>query len=45
MTALEDKLQAKDEVCRPEHAFHAFDTLYCSLTGVKALPPSFKDEK
>lgn len=34
-----------DNVCRPEHCFYAFDTLYCSLTSAEAIPPTFPDEK
>ncbi|KAF8485296.1 AMMECR1 domain-containing protein [Russula ochroleuca] len=33
-------------VCRPEHAFHAFDTLYCALTPYsKPVEPLFADDK
>ncbi|KAF8897180.1 AMMECR1 domain-containing protein [Infundibulicybe gibba] len=32
-------------VCLPEHCFHAFDTLYCSLTSADPIPPTFPDEK
>lgn len=32
------------KACTPEHVYHAFDTLYCSLTGADAVAPSFKDE-
>ncbi|CAA7259476.1 unnamed protein product [Cyclocybe aegerita] len=34
-----------DEACTPEHCFYAFDTLYCSLTKSKPIPPTFPDEK
>jgi hypothetical protein len=34
------------EVCRPEHVFHAFDTLYCALTPYsKPVEPLFADDK
>jgi len=31
--------------CRPEHAFHAFDTLYCALTRTQPIKPAFVDDK
>lgn len=31
--------------CIPEHGYHAFDALYCSLTGAAAVAPTFKDDK
>jgi hypothetical protein len=32
--------------CRPEHAFHAFDTLYCALTPhARPVEPLFGDDK
>ncbi|KAI0347407.1 alport syndrome [Trametopsis cervina] len=33
------------QVCRPEHCFHAFDTLYCTLTSSQPVPPQFPDDK
>ncbi|KAI0034428.1 AMMECR1 domain-containing protein [Vararia minispora EC-137] len=33
------------QVCMPEHCFHAFDALYCSLTKAELISPSFPDEK
>ncbi|PSS37329.1 hypothetical protein PHLCEN_2v806 [Hermanssonia centrifuga] len=35
----------ESEVCRPEHCFYAFDTLFCALTSYHPLPPQFPDEK
>jgi AMME syndrome candidate gene 1 protein len=32
-------------ICRPEHGFHAFDALYCSLTNVQPVNPLFSDDK
>ncbi|KAG8774908.1 hypothetical protein FRC19_002365 [Serendipita sp. 401] len=37
--------EALDNICLPEHGFHAFDSLYCSLTGAQPVPPAFEDEK
>lgn len=34
-----------DGVCVPEHCYHAFDTLYCSLTNEEPIPPQFPDDK
>jgi len=34
-----------DEVCTPEHCFHAFDTLYCALTNAEPIAPTFPDDK
>jgi len=34
-----------DNVCTPEHCFHAFDTLYCNLTRAEPIPPTFPDDK
>ncbi|KAI9574984.1 alport syndrome [Boletus coccyginus] len=39
-TAVED-----DKTCTPEHCFHAFDALYCDLTGSTPILPSFPDGK
>ncbi|KAH9947253.1 AMMECR1 domain-containing protein [Amylocystis lapponica] len=38
-------IEGYDNVCLPEHCFHAFDTLYCALTSHKPLSPKFPDEK
>ena len=35
----------KDDVCLPEHCYHAFDALYCALTDSEPVPPVFPDEK
>ncbi|KAI0310983.1 AMMECR1 domain-containing protein [Amylostereum chailletii] len=32
-------------ICKPEHGFYAFDTLYCALTKNEPIPPAFPDEK
>ncbi|XP_006460126.1 hypothetical protein AGABI2DRAFT_142453 [Agaricus bisporus var. bisporus H97] len=34
-----------DDVCIPEHCFHAFDALYCALTNADPIQPAFPDEK
>ncbi|KAF9647040.1 hypothetical protein BDM02DRAFT_3251360 [Thelephora ganbajun] len=34
-----------DQVCIPEHCFHAFDTLFCALTSNEPIPPMFPDDK
>ncbi|KAF9569434.1 alport syndrome [Agrocybe pediades] len=34
-----------DNVCTKEHCFHAFDSLYCRLTGAEPIPPKFPDAK
>jgi len=36
---------ADDQVCIPEHCFHAFDTLFCALTSNEPIPPKFPDDK
>lgn len=35
----------ESQVCLPVHAFYAFDTLYCELTGHTPLAPKFSDDK
>lgn len=35
----------KNDTCTREHAFHAFDTLYCSLTHAAPISPRFPDDK
>lgn len=35
----------KDQVCTAEHCYHAFDALYCSLTGANPIAPKFPDDK
>ncbi|OBZ76694.1 AMMECR1-like protein [Grifola frondosa] len=32
-------------VCTPEHCFHSFDALFCTLTSSKPIPPKFSDDK
>jgi len=35
-----------EAVCRPEHAFHAFDALYCALMlHARPIKPLFPDDK
>lgn len=34
-----------DDTATPEHCFHAFDALYCSLTDQSPIPPEFADDK
>jgi len=34
-----------DQVCIPDHCFHAFDTLLCALTSNEPIPPTFPDDK
>ncbi|KAH8979933.1 AMMECR1 domain-containing protein [Lactarius hatsudake] len=36
---------ATTAACRPEHAFHAFDALYCALTRAQPIKPAFADDK
>ncbi|EMD40668.1 hypothetical protein CERSUDRAFT_148948 [Gelatoporia subvermispora B] len=33
------------QICLPEHCFHSFDALFCTLTSKKPIPPQFPDEK
>ncbi|KAG1908128.1 alport syndrome [Suillus fuscotomentosus] len=40
-----DKADKVDNVCTPEHCFHAFDALYCALTSSEHISPNFADEK
>ncbi|KAH8118541.1 alport syndrome [Phellopilus nigrolimitatus] len=35
----------ENNVATPEHCFHAFDALYCALTGHEHVPPTLVDEK
>lgn len=42
-TAVEKDTQ--DNVCTPEHCYHAFDALFCALTGSAPLDPKFPDDK
>jgi len=47
VTDADAKLEAPaivDDVARPEHAFYAFDALYCELTGDTPAVPAFPDE-
>ncbi|KAI0052605.1 hypothetical protein FA95DRAFT_1242039 [Auriscalpium vulgare] len=37
--------QSEQPLCKPEHCFHAFDALYCALTGADPIPPQFPDDK
>ena len=37
--------EQEDSVCTPEHCFHAFDALFCSLTLSDPITPSFPDDK
>lgn len=37
--------EVAQDVCIPEHCYHAFDTLYCALTNAEPIPPAFPDEK
>ena len=36
---------SEDQVCKPEHCYHAFDTLYCALTDDEPIEPTFADDK
>ena len=38
-------VETDPSACRPEHAFHAFDTLYCALTNATPVKPLFPDNK
>jgi uncharacterized protein (TIGR00296 family) len=35
---------APTAACRPEHGFHAFDTLYCALTHTEPIKPPFAND-
>lgn len=35
----------QEETCIPDHCFHAFDSLFCALTGATPLSPDFPDDK
>ncbi|KAI0796600.1 AMMECR1 domain-containing protein [Abortiporus biennis] len=37
--------EEESQVCLPEHCFHAFDALFCSLTSKRPIAPNFPDEK
>lgn len=43
--AKDTETEDEQQVCLPEHCFHAFDTLYCALTHRDPVPPAFPDEK
>ncbi|KAL9712741.1 hypothetical protein Ac2012v2_003978 [Leucoagaricus gongylophorus] len=43
--AAELESEAVQDVCIPEHGYHAFDTLYCALTHAEPIQPVFPDEK
>jgi hypothetical protein len=40
-----DDVATAPAACRPEHGFHAFDTLYCTLTRAQPIKPAFTDDK
>ena len=40
-----DAVEPGRSACRPEHAFHAFDALYCALTNATPVKPLFPDDK
>ncbi|KAF9481984.1 hypothetical protein BDN70DRAFT_854104 [Pholiota conissans] len=40
-----EQVNIKNDACIRDHCFYAFDTLYCSLTHAKPIPPKFADEK
>ena len=35
----------ENKTATPEHCFHAFDALYCALTGAQHVKPEFPDDK
>jgi len=35
----------EEQICIPEHCYHAFDALYCALVGATPLIPKFPDDK
>lgn len=37
--------EESDNVCLPEHCYHAFDTLFVALTSKKPVSPKFADDK
>jgi len=41
----EPELELQDQICTPEHCYHAFDALFCALTGATPLAPQFPDDK
>ncbi|KAF8639935.1 hypothetical protein AX17_001185 [Amanita inopinata Kibby_2008] len=43
--AIREELEEQDNVCRPEHCFHAFNALDCALASGMSLTPTFPDEK
>ena len=34
-----------NNICIPEYCYHAFDALFCALTGFTPLDPKFPDDK
>ncbi|KAH9175152.1 alport syndrome [Lactarius sanguifluus] len=44
-TTTDGDAAATTAACRPEHAFHAFDALYCALTRAQPIKPAFADDK
>ncbi|GJJ07571.1 hypothetical protein Clacol_001774 [Clathrus columnatus] len=40
-----DAKVVEDQVCTPEHCYHAFDAIYCALTGATPLIPRFPNDK
>ncbi|EIW82501.1 alport syndrome [Coniophora puteana RWD-64-598 SS2] len=41
----DDVVVGDSNVCLPEHCFHAFDALYCSLTSNEPITPTFPDDE
>ena len=47
LDTLDDDLDdgVENNVATKEHCFHAFDALYCAITGSPPVEPKFVDEK
>lgn len=45
VSAKDIEIEDGQQVCLPEHCFHAWDALYCALTHRDSITPAFLDEK
>jgi len=45
MAATQSENDQKVDICLPEHVYHAFDALYCALSGAQPIKPTFADDK
>ncbi|KAL5527780.1 hypothetical protein ACEPAG_6581 [Sanghuangporus baumii] len=41
----QEQVIEENNTATPEHCYHAFDALYCALTGRQPVQPEFPDEK